>query len=654
MAANYPYLFEPGRIGRVELKNRLVMAPMGIGALVGFDGLFSERAIDYYEARAEGGTGLITTTVCLATNKFETWEVDGLKYLPTFDNLIKVKNFKQLTERIHDHGCKIFAQLTAGFGRVYRPTVAKMTGHKAFAPSETPLFWAPDQTAREMTVEEIEGLSEAIGKAAFIAREGGFDGVELHGHEGYLLDQFKTALWNRRTDRYGGDLMGRMQFPLSVIKNVQKAAGDDFPISYRYGLEHKLEGGRTREEGLEIAKILREAGVAVLHVDAGCYETWHWPHPPEYQPPGCMVDMAEQVKRHVEIPVITVGRMGYPELANQVIEDGRADFVAMGRPLLADPQFANKARKGQTEDIRPCIGCNECFRRLYLMTYLSCAVNPSCGNERRLEIGKTESPKKVMVIGGGVAGLEAARVCALRGHRVRLYEKTGRLGGILPSVGRHSLKNDLQRLVDYQVRQVKKSGVNIKMASEVNIEIVKNEKPDVVFLATGSIPLRNIVGREIEENRTFSAIDVLEGNAEIGSSVVVIGGGSAGCEVAYELAVQKRAVTLCEQLPELATDLHGANRGMLLELLSTKGVNVKTDCKVENIVPGTVICQLSDGTKEELKADSIVLAIGGQSVNGLLPALNQWVDEVHAVGDCVAPRKVIDAIWEAHKRAIKT
>jgi NADPH-dependent 2,4-dienoyl-CoA reductase/sulfur reductase-like enzyme len=287
------------------------------------------------------------------------------------------------------------------------------------------------------------------------------------------------------------------------------------------------------------------------------------------------------------------------------------------------------------------------------MTYLSCAVNPSCGNERRLEIRKSENPKKVMVIGGGVAGLEAARVCALRGHRVTLYEKTGRLGGILPSVGQHSLKNDLNRFVDYQVRQVKKSGVKIQMGTEVNIETVKNEKPDVVFLATGSIPLRTIGGREVEETHTFSPIEVLEGNAEVGSSVVVIGGGSAGCEVAYELADQKRAVTLCEQFPELAVDLHGANRGMLLKLLSARGVHVKTDCKVEKIVPGTVICQLSDGTKEELKTDSIVLAIGGQSVNSLLPELTQGVDEVHAVGDCVAPRKVIDAIWEAYKRAIR-
>lgn len=653
MVLNYPSLFQPGKIGAVELKNRLIMAPMGIGALVGLDGLFSERAIDYYEARAEGGVGLIITNACLATNKFEPWEVDGLKHLPTFDKPLIVKNLKQLTERVHDHECRIFVQLTAGWGRVYRPSISYMTGHKAFAPSPTPLFWAPYLTTRQMTIEEIEGLVEAIGRAALIAREGEFDGVELHGHEGYLLDQFKTALWNCRTDKYGGDLMGRMQFPLFVIKNIQKTAGDDFPIIYRYGLEHKLEGGRTREEGLSIAKILERAGIAALHVDAGCYENWYWPHPPEYQPPGCMVEMAEQVKHHIKIPVITVGRLGYPQIADTVIEEGKADFVALGRPLLADPEFPNKARRGQVEDIRPCIGCHECFQRLYASTYISCAVNPSCGNERRLEIQKADKPKKVVVIGGGIAGMEAARVCALRGHEVVLYEKTRRLGGLLCSIGCHSLKNDLNRLLNYQVRQLLKTKIEIKMETEVNIEIVKKEKPDVVFLATGSVPLRNTGIYGIEKVQVFYPEDILEGYVTVGSSVVVIGGGSTGCEIAYELAKQGKSVTILEQLTELAIDLFSANRGMLLYLLKVKGVNVLTNCRIEKVVPGSVFYKLLDGTEGEVKIDSIILAIGRRSVNSLLPQINELVHEVYAIGDCTAPRKVIDAIWEAYKKAIK-
>jgi 2-enoate reductase len=650
---SFPYLFEPGKIGPVELKNRLVMAPMGIGALIAFDGTFSERAMDYYEARAEGGIGLIITTVCLATNKFEPWEVEGMKFLPTFDNPAKVRNFKQLTERIHDHECKIFAQLTAGWGRVYRPSLANMTGHKAFAPSQIPLFWPPCLNAREMTIAEIEGLVEAIGKAALIAREGGFDGIELHGHEGYLLDQFKTTLWNHRTDRYGGDLAGRMQFPVAVIKKIQETAGDDFPIVYRYGLEHKLEGGRTREEGLKIAQILENSGVAALHIDAGCYENWYWPHPPEYQPPGCMVEMAEQVKHFVKIRVITVGRLGYPELADSVIQEGKADFIALGRPLLADPNFANKARRGEQENIRPCIGCHECFRRLYELTYISCAVNPSCGNERRLEIRKTDNPKKVMVIGGGIAGLEAARVCAQRGHQVLLYEKTERLGGLLYSVSRHSLKSDLKCLLDYQIHQVLKLKVQIKLRTEVDIETIRKENPDVVFLAAGSVPLKKIEGQIIEGVDFPSPIDVLDGCAEVGHSVVVIGGGSAGCEIAYELANQKKKVTVCEQLPELAADLFEANRDMLLDLLKVKGVNVLTNCRVEKVSPGIVLYRLSDGAKGEVRTDSIILAIGRQPVNGLLRQINECVKEVHAIGDCVAPRKVIDAMWEAYKKAIK-
>jgi 2-enoate reductase len=653
MARRFPYLFQPGKIGKVELKNRLVMAPMGIGALTDFNGTFSERAIDYYEARAKGGIGLIVTTVCLTTNRYEPWEIDGLSYLPTLDNPVKIKNLKQLTERVHDHGCKIFAQLTAGWGRVYRPSMIEQTKHKPFAPSPTPLFWAPHLIAREMTSEEIEGLIESMGKAAFLAKAGGFDGLELHGHEGYLLDQFKTILWNRRTDNYGGDLNGRMRFPLAIIKRINEIAGEDFPIVYRYGLEHKIDGGRTIEEGVHIAEILEKAGVAALHVDAGCYENWYWPHPPEYQPPGCMVEMAEQVKHYVKIPIIAVGRLGYPKLANEVIKEGKADFIALGRALLADPDFAKKVMLGETEDIRPCIGCHECFRRLYESTYISCAVNPSCGNEKRLEIRKTKNPKKIMVIGGGIAGIQAALVCEMRGHQVTLYEKTEHLGGLLYSVGLHSLKKDLKDLLDYQIRQIRKRKIEIKMGIEVNFEIVKDENPDVIFLATGSIPLLYTDIKGVETTQTFSTIDVLEKRGNFGANVVIIGGGSAGCEIAYELADGKRKITVCEQFSELAADLFKANKDMLMELLKFRDINILLNCKVVEIAPGIVRYKFPNGTEGDLEVDSIVLAIGRQSVNGLLPQISELIKEIHVIGDCVAPRKVKDAMWEAYKKAIK-
>ncbi len=647
----YPFIFRPGKIGSVTVKNRLLMAPMGIGALTNSDGLFSDRAIDYYEERARGGVGLILTTLCLATNRYEPWEADGIKLQPTFDHLIKTRNLKQLTERIHDHNCKIFAQLTAGWGRVYRPSLVAITGHRPFAPSETPLYWTPDKMAREMTIEEIEGLIDALAHASLVAREGGFDGIELHGHEGYLLDQFKTALWNRRTDSYGGDFWGRMKFPLSVIRKIRQKVGSDFPIIYRYGLEHRIEGGREREEGLKIAEVLEAEGVAALHVDVGCYENWYWPHPPEYQEPGCMVDVAREVKKKVRIPVITVGRFGYPQLVNQVLENGDADFVAIGRTLLADPEFVKKCRTGREEDIRPCVGCHECFRRIYQSRYLSCAVNPACGDERRLEIRKTNAPRKIMVIGGGMAGLEAARIAAMRGHRVTLFEKSASLGGLLKAVGKHRLKKDYERLLKFQIRQVRKENVKIRLGRAVTMETVKRENPDVVLLATGSAPLQIFQAPVGGSVRCLTALEVIEKGLEIGPSAVIVGGGATGCELAYELADPLRSITLCEQLPELAPELFHANRDMIIDGLRKRNVRILTNCKLETIAVDGVVLKSSDGSKSFLKTDTVIVSVGMKSENGLLGELAGVVDEVYAIGDCVSPRKVKDAVWDAYKTA---
>lgn len=645
----YPFSFQAGMIGKAVMKNRFIMAPMGIGSLTSSDGLFSERAIDYYEARAHGGVGLIITTVCLATNAYEPWEASGMKLLPTFDHLIKTRNLKQLTERIHDHDCKIFAQLGAGWGRVYRPSLIAMTGHHPFAPSPVPLYWLPEQLAREMTIEEIEGLIEALANAALVAREGGFDGIELHGHEGYLLDQFKTSLWNRRTDSYGGDLWGRMKFPLEAIRKIRQKAGREFPIIYRYGLEHRIEGGREKEEGLKIAEILEQEGVSALHVDVGCYENWYWPHPPEYQDPGCMVDVAREVKKKVKIPVITVGRLGYPELANRVIESGDADFVALGRPLLADPEFVKKCRNGQEDDIRPCIGCHECFNRIYQSKSISCAVNPACGDEKRFEIRKGREHKKVMVIGGGAAGLEAAFVSAQRGHHVTLYEKDARLGGLLKTVSKHRLKSDYERYLKFKIRQLEQEAVKINLVEEVTIETIKKENPDVVFLATGSMPapiFQKPSGSSVE---CLSALDVLNKKVKVGSSAVIIGGGATGCELAYELADPSRCITICEQLPEIALDLFHANRDMIIEGLKRKNVSIMKNCKVETIGMSGVVVRLGDGTESVLNTDTVIVAIGMKPQNGLLSELRHTVSEVHAIGDCVKPRKVKDAVWEAYK-----
>ncbi len=652
----YRLLFEPGRIGPVVTRNRIVMAPMGTtGALVGHGGTFSDRAITYYERRAKGETGLIITGLNLVSSKIEPLEIDGVNFMISFDSFWKIPNFLQLTERVHDFGTRIFAQLTAGWGRVFPGSLAERaarSGAEFIAPSPTPLFWKPDILARAMTTEEVGGLIEALAKSALIAREAQFDGIELHGHEGYLMDQFTSALWNKRTDKYGGNLAGRMHFVLSVIKAIQARAGADFPIIYRYGVEHKIPGGRTAQEGIEIAKMLEKAGVAALHVDAGCFDNWYWPHPPAYQAPECMVPMAEIVKPHVKIPVITVGRLGYPNIAGRIVEEGKADFVALGRPLLADPDFPYKARNGEEREIRPCIGCHECLARIRRRQALSCAVNPQCGDEERLAIRPAPVRKKVVVIGGGIAGMEAARVSAARGHNVTLYEKSDRLGGTLHIAGKADFKKDLQRLLEYQTGQIQGRGnIAIRLMTEATEEIVASENPDVIFVATGSAPVDLTPIRGIEHKPSVTPDDVYRGALPPGKRACIVGGGSVGCETALYLAEKGWSVVLIEMLASIATDLHEANREMLLEMLSREGVQVLTGTEVDEVEPGMVLAKGPDG-RAQIPADLLVLAIGRQPVNRLVETMQELAKEVYAVGDCVQPRKIKDAVWEAFKLAI--
>ena len=545
-------------------------------------------------------------------------------------------------------------QLSAGFGRVFpSERVSTLARHSArpVAPSEVPLFWNPQVLARGLTTEEVDGLVQAFRNAAVIAADSGFDGIELHGHEGYLMDQFTTALWNRRTDKYGGDLKGRMHFVLSVIQVIQEAVGQDFPIIYRYGLEHKIPGGRTADEGIEMAKMLEKAGVAALHVDAGCYDNWHWPHPPVYQPPGCMVDMAAVVKRHVMIPVIAVGRLGYPDLANRIIKEGKADFIALGRPLLADPDFAFKARVGEEKDIRPCIGCHECFARIPRRQGLSCAVNPACGDEERLTIWPAPSRKRVMVVGGGIAGMEAARVCSLRGHEVTLYERRDRLGGALHIAGRADFKQDVKHLLDYEVHQIEKSNVRVRLRTNVTPEFLRQEAPDVIFVATGAGPENGMGIPGLDQAQWIDTEEVYDDRMPSGHSACVVGGGSLGCETALFLVRKGWSVVLVEMCEQIAADLYKPNQVMLTEMLQQYGVQVLTNAKVIQVVPGAVVATTPHG-EERCQADVIIVATGRHPVNDLVKVSREIVRESYVVGDCVAPGKIKEAMWQAFKLAI--
>lgn len=631
-------LLEPGRIGKMVTKNRIVMCPMGTGSLADLDGGFSRRLIDYYVARAKGGVGLIITGGTIVHTSLEpgmglltmTW-VDSYKYLG---------RLSELCDAVHHYGTRIAIQLSPGLGRVGSSDIQPVSA------SAVPYFGNPRVTCRELTIEEIETLVKAYGFAAGIVKAAGADAIEIHGYGGYLIDQFQTALWNKRTDQYGGNLEHRLRFSMEIIDAARNAAGDDLPIIYKFTPDHYIEGGRDIAEGLEIARRLENAGVDALHVDGGCYEVWHRVIPCMYEPPACQINLSEAVKKVVRIPVIAHGKLGNPFIAEKVIEEGKADFVGLGRPLLADPEWPEKVRHKRLDDIRPCIGDNEgCVRREYELKYLSCTVNPITGMEREYALTPAAKRKSVLVIGGGPAGLEAARVAALRGHEVSLWERSALLGGKMVPGSVPDFKQDLRPFIQYLSVQVEKLGVRVELMKEAKAESVQHFNPEVVIVATGAVPLiPRITG--IGRDNVFTALDILLGKNGLGSSVVVVGGGLVGCEVAVYLQKKGKSVTIVEMMKRLVPEEINLNSRMgLINMVTESKVKVLTGTELLEVVGQGVLVN-AEGARKELKADSVVLAVGFKPESTLRDELEGKVPELFAVGDCVEPRKIINAIWE--------
>ncbi len=653
---SYPKLFQPITIGKVTIKNRIAMAPMGNVGLTNPDGNPNQRCVDYYIERARGGTGLIITGLFQVLNEFAAAGISkhGI-------NRMSLSPFGEMAEAVHALGSKIFVQLTAGFGRVGWA----LPGQKPMSASAVPYYLNPSITCRAMEISEVEEIVNAFGEAAAIMAAAGIDGVELHGHEGYLLDQFTTAIWNHRKDKYGGDLKGRLTFPFEVLEIIKKRAGADFAVQYRFGIKHYMkalnsgalpgepykEAGRDIEEGIEMARLLEAGGFDSLHVDAGCYDSWYWAHPPTYQEHGCMVDMAEIAKKAVKIPIIAVGKLDIPELAEKVIAEGKADMVAIGRGLLTDAYWPLKTAEGRAEDIRPCIGCHDgCLGRFGTGRPLSCAVNPACGKEIQYKLNKAEEPKKIVVAGGGAAGMEAARTAALRGHKVTIYEKGKALGGHLIEASIPDFKKDIGSLLKWYKTQLNQLGVTVKLQTAASAAAIAREKPDAVIIATGSNPcFPNIPG--IDKPNVLSCIDVLLGKKKAGKSVIVVGGGLVGCEAALWLAQQGKQVTIVEMLPELMTGgitVPRMNRLMLIDLLAFNKVKVLTNSCVSEITESRVSIT-GKGANKMLKADTIVLAVGLQSDNALAKELQGKYFHLYVIGDCREPRNVMGAIWDGYE-----
>ncbi len=653
-------LFAPIKINKLEIKNRIAMAPMYAAGLTEPGGTYSQRAIDYFEERAKGGTGLIITGV----NRVEG-EIEKLVFLVPYPNVITMANFRELAEACHFHGAKLFLQLTPGFGR----NAPIVPGVKPISASPVPAFFDPAITCRELSIEEVERIVEGFGEVAEICVATGVDGVEIHGHEGYLMDQFATALWNRRGDKYGGCLRDRLRFAIETVQEIKNRVGNDFPVTYRYGLRHYLKAfdqgavpgeeftelGRDMDESIQMAKLLEEGGYDGLHIDAGgSYDSYYWAHPPMYMDHGVgLEEVIHKITETVNIPVIVCSRFDNPGLAERILQEERADMIALGRGLLADAYWPQKVWEGRIEDIRPCIACDTgCQGRMNEGGVLACAVNPTTCRERLWELRPPSRQKKIMVIGGGIGGMEAARVLTERGHKAVLYEKEKDLGGHLIEAGVPDFKKDIRRLLTWYKTNLKKLEVEISTETEVNLGLVEEQSPDAIILATGSTStIPRIPG--IEHPKVLTAIDVLLGKKEAGNEVVVVGGGLIGCEVALWLAEMGKQVTILEKLSKLMPDAidHNANKEMLVNMLGFKGVDKKTDTALVEVTPEGVKVIEEDLKIHAIKCDSVVLAVGLKPNDSLWEALVEKKYRVYKVGDCQDPRIILNAVWDAYKVA---
>ncbi|MGI6739294.1 MAG: FAD-dependent oxidoreductase [Christensenellales bacterium] len=657
----YEHLFQPIMIGKTYIKNRIVLAPINNSSQMRNDtGSVTETMVDYFSEIAKGGTGLIVTGVFKCENEIERCYNEKQKiYSWAFFNHHSLREMSELVSRVHAYGAKIFIQLSAGPGRV-TPGHIIDSGVTPVSASPNLCYYRRDVTCRELATEEVEKIVAAFGETAVLCKQVGLDGIEIHGHEGYLIDQFTTALWNRRTDKYGGDLEARCTFPIEILQAIKKACGQDYTVTYRTGAKHFIgapfksalrpgmrEMGREPEETIEMCKYLEKAGYDGFSLDTGCYEGAYWAHPPYYQPHGCAVDITAQVKRALKTPVMVAGRLGIPELANQIIAENKTDMVALGRDLLADPHWPNKVQKGQVEDIRPCLACHEgCMVRAFAGMRLSCSVNPSCSKEGISRITPTLDKKKIIVAGGGIAGMEFARVATLRGHKVTLYEKSNKLAGHLNEAAVPSFKSDIKRLIKWYLLQLNKAQVDIRMNTLVDVALIEKEDPDVVVVATGSTyQYPNITG--IEKNKVTTCCELLNGEVQAGHQVTVIGGGLEGIETALWLAQSGHEVTLIEMEKSINTrGMMSSQREMITDLLCDSKVKIMCDCKLNAITSKGILVVNPNKDMVELICDTVVMATGVVSNFELYDALITLRPMVYNIGDSKKPRKIHDAIFE--------
>lgn len=638
MAKKYECLFTPGKIGNVELKNRIAMAPMGSGH-AGSDRGLTYVGIEYYKERAKGGAGMVILEGQMMGPDVDPFPITFKP--PCIDGMSKLPKLTEFADALKAYNCVPCAQLSIGVGnQADDPTLATPV-----SASEIPCTNNPAVKTRALTKDDIQKLISIMRRAARVVQDAGFGIIEVHGHGGYLLDQFMSEETNHRTDEYGGSRENRFRLAKELLENIKEETGYKMPVTFRISVDSKAAGGRDLQEGLELCKLAEAAGYDGIHVDAGRYDAIDWIFPPAYLGQACMGDLAEAVKKTVNIPVIAVGNLGNPEIANQMIADGKCDFVALGRTVLADPEWAKKAKRGADDKIRPCIQCNErCVERMFVGKEITCSVNPQAGREARLRIIPVTKPKKVAVIGGGPGGIECARILDARGHKVTLFEKSDRLGGQLKYAGYESFKFGIKRYTAFIQKELDDTDVEVRLNTEATIETLREFAPDAVVLATGAdLYVPPVPG--FDDARVVTMDKFIEEGADPAKKYIVAGGGLVGCETAVGLCENGvKDVTLIEMKPELAEDLMFINRNALIGLLDQHGVKVCKSTTIKGIEGDKLVCEGPDGAQVEFDFDEIIAATGTKSNTSLLEALEDEFDEVYTVGDCEKTAKVGEAV----------
>lgn len=635
--AQFELLFSPAKIGSMELHARVIMSPMQTN-YADEEGYVTGQLIAYHVARARGGVAYNTTgqtTVALQGRYNQNM-------LCIYDNRY-IPGFAKLADAVHEAGGKLVIQLNH-CGPKADP---KATGMPVLGPS--PIQGDP-KSAIPVEISE-EGISKTIldfVQAALRAKKAGIDGIELHMAHSYLMSSFLTSHMNKREDAYGGDIQGRMRFPLEVLTRVREAVGEDYPIVCRFSMGEFEDIGISLGDALILAKALEERGADALHISAYKDAT-----APYYMPQGHLIPLAAEVKEAVDIPVIGVGRIVDPEFAEQVLSEGKVDLIALGRQLMADPEFPIKVKEGRLEEIIPCIGCNSgCIGR-HITYFSSCISNPTTGYEAVTQVKAAEKKRKITVIGGGPAGIQTALTASARGHEVTLYEKGPRLGGNFYVASLPDGKtDDFQRLLTYWKNALKKSSVKVLLDEEASPERMRGENPDVVVVATGAFPFRpDIPG--IDDERVIRAVDVLSKGLKIGQRVLVAGGGEVGLEVADHLARLGKEVIVIEMLGEVGSDVPKNTKPVLFERLEGAKVDLRTNTTLKRIEKGSVVVE-KGGQEQTIEGiDNVVLALGFTSDQGIAQGLRRIFKEVHVIGDALEVRQAVSAVREGFELASK-